>query len=258
MIAARAGQLTSAIRAFKAGNVGKLEQALRLNRQSDRRKVRRENGEIRVGSKTGANAWLELHFGWVPLCQDIFNAVQVLSSNPPANRVKATARYTELVKESFPPTTYPINWAGISGNAVYGALVQADVYVSNPNLALANQLGLVNPATVAWELVPFSFLVDWFYPVGAFLDSFSDLLGYKIEYPMTTTLRKVDFVQRNVDQPSASSSRRDQRLLQNAVRVKRTLGIPPYVLRTVPFKGFSVARGATAISLVIQQFLSLR
>jgi hypothetical protein len=31
-------------------------------------------------------------------------------------------------------------------------------------------LGLTNPLNVAWELVPFSFVVDWFIPIGSFFD----------------------------------------------------------------------------------------
>jgi hypothetical protein len=38
--------------------------------------------------------------------------------------------------------------------------------MSNPQLATINSLGLTNPIAVAWELVPFSFAVDWFLPVG--------------------------------------------------------------------------------------------
>jgi hypothetical protein len=30
-------------------------------------------------------------------------------------------------------------------------------------------VGLLNPATVAWELVPYSFIADWFVPVGDYL-----------------------------------------------------------------------------------------
>jgi hypothetical protein len=37
--------------------------------------------------------------------------------------------------------------------------------------------GLSNPLSVAWELVPWSFVVDWAYPVGTFLNNLDFDLG---------------------------------------------------------------------------------
>lgn len=33
------------------------------------------------------------------------------------------------------------------------------------------QLGLLNPEIVAWELLPFSFVADWFIPIGSYLEA---------------------------------------------------------------------------------------
>ncbi len=43
--------------------------------------------------------------------------------------------------------------------------------LSNPALQNLSQLGLTNPATVAWELTPWSFVIDWLIPIGNWLDS---------------------------------------------------------------------------------------
>lgn len=198
----------------------------------------------RDGPKAVANLWLEYHFGWEPLVQDIYQAVQVLSSNPPPIRVKATGKYSAQVAGDYH-----------NRNRVYTAraLVSANVFVSNPNLALANQLGIINPATVAWELVPFSFVVDWFIPVGRLLDSWTDLLGYGFQYAFYTVTRKTSDTRMNDDPKRGNLGS----ATFQAVNVARTLGIPSMRLVRPPFKGFSVARGATAIALVIQQFLSI-
>jgi len=47
------------------------------------------------------------------------------------------------------------------------------------NGALANlqSLGLVNPAEIAWEVLPWSFVVDWFIPVSNYIHSFSADFG---------------------------------------------------------------------------------
>lgn len=37
--------------------------------------------------------------------------------------------------------------------------------------------GLINPAVLAWELIPFSFVVDWFAPIGNTLDALDAGVG---------------------------------------------------------------------------------
>ena len=266
MIVLRAGQLLSAFKALKGGDVKKLERALQIDVDTQiarkarksfrgryaegRNRFRDEKvpfpDRVRRWSKDLSNLWLEYHFGWAPLLDDIHGACDVLKSNPPAQRVRATGKKDK--KEVIVAGQYA--WS-LSGTYKVKAAVAAQVYISNTNLALANQLGLVNPASIAWEVVPFSFLVDWFIPVGKFLESWTDMLGYTVRYPYNTLLREATSLQ-EYKQSSAS-----QGAVCSAVGMTRALGIPAFRLVRPPFNGFSVARGATAISLVIQQFLSL-
>jgi len=39
------------------------------------------------------------------------------------------------------------------------------------------QMGFTNPALIAWELTPWSFVIDWFLPVGNFISSLDATLG---------------------------------------------------------------------------------
>jgi hypothetical protein len=237
MIALRAGQLLTGIRAAKRGDLRALGRLFKPPKG------------FKPKAKAGANLWLEYHFGWSPLVNDIDSAIKVLASVPPSHKVRGRgSASTAMTVRSGNQTTYSEAKGTIRAFVECGG----EVFVSNPNLALANQLGLTNPATVAWELVPFSFLVDWFLPVGQFLNSFTDLLGYTVNYPYTTTKRVA----------TGSHDQHDGRYFAitriEAVNLNRVLSLPTYKLRTVPFEGFSVARAATAISLVIQQFLSIK
>jgi hypothetical protein len=130
-----------------------------------------------------ADLWLEFSFGWKPLAEDVYSAV-VLLQNP----IKAThvsARRTYGVAD-----VVDIGNASIGSHRVTTGtdvcLMRCDVTISNPNLYLANNLGLANPAEVIWELVPFSFAVDWFISVGTFLSSGSAWLGLTVTNPSTT------------------------------------------------------------------------
>jgi len=63
----------------------------------------------------------------------------------------------------------------VTFNTVYRTKVWYSVepsYLSN-----LSQMGLLNPAEVAWELTPWSFVVDWFVPVGNVLEALTARVG---------------------------------------------------------------------------------
>jgi hypothetical protein len=43
--------------------------------------------------------------------------------------------------------------------------------MDNPLLALFSQTGFTNPINLLWELIPFSFVADWFLPIGSYLEA---------------------------------------------------------------------------------------
>jgi hypothetical protein len=38
-------------------------------------------------------------------------------------------------------------------------------------LSTSRALGLLDPLTVVWEIIPYSFVVDWFLPIGSYLEN---------------------------------------------------------------------------------------
>jgi len=139
---------------------------------------------------TGSNfhqKWLELQYGWQPLYNDVYGAVSALHA---ADQNDAK-RYVVAVKGKVEKTStiyrnsYPLssgNFAHSHSQATIrtfeGAFVRLDYYLDNPFLASLAQLGITNPAEVVWERVPFSFVVDWFIPIGNYLSSMDAALGY--------------------------------------------------------------------------------
>jgi hypothetical protein len=49
--------------------------------------------------------------------------------------------------------------------------------VDNHLAAFLAQTGFTNPINLIWEVIPFSFVWDWFQPIGPWLESFSDFHG---------------------------------------------------------------------------------
>ena len=49
------------------------------------------------------------------------------------------------------------------------------VYEMTEQLSTPRSLGLTDPLSVAWELIPYSFVVDWFYPIGTYLENLNTI-----------------------------------------------------------------------------------
>lgn len=147
----------------------------------DPRQIRRDLYQARRRSKKrGAkvefeNLWLEYRYGWLPLLGSINSACELLSS----------PRKAPDFLSGFGKGTYAGWTTDMANHSAMKFYVTADLHViikgrlnvSNPDLHRLNQYGLLNPALVAWELVPFSFVIDWFVKVGDYLGSLSDWAG---------------------------------------------------------------------------------
>jgi len=80
--------------------------------------------------------------------------------------------------------------------------------VSDSLLRAAAKLGFTNPANVIWELVPFSFVVDWLLPIGDFLKGLTSTDGLEVKevYKTVFVKQKVFFSSYLQDQSSSSGT----------------------------------------------------
>jgi hypothetical protein len=242
MINARAIQLYQFVRAVKRGRFGDAAEILRL-----------PGPPKGVGkTKSAAQNFLEYNFGWAPLVGDIYSAVDVLGGQLKAPKVKARAGPVELVtKQTYPPPNF--SYGHFHTYRTY-VLYGCEVRISNKNVALYNQLGLINPLTVVWEIIPFSFVVDWFINVEQFLSTATDFLGLTIEKSYTTALTKTV----RIDALRATASPVIVYEQFDIVNMSRTLGISQPTIGIRPFKVPGWRRAASAVSLLTLQLKSLR
>jgi hypothetical protein len=128
-------------------------------------------------SKRLATHWLELQYGWKPLLQDAYGVANWLASHVADDRFhhRVTGRgvdgYTNVIPMNYPN---PEQVGRVKIRARIGLEYRLD---SQARAALA-QTGIDNPALLAWELLPFSFVVDWFYPVGNYLEALNSFAGF--------------------------------------------------------------------------------
>jgi hypothetical protein len=143
----------------------------------------------------------------------------------------------------------------LQGNTVITNRVIAQI--TNPNLFLANQLGLIDIA-LPWKLLPFSFVVDWFINVEQVLSSVTDWYGVSLIHPhrsvfLTGRRNFHSYSWSTAYLPGGGSTIVWGRSIvdQNSTEWARELGFSQPTLKVRPFKGFSVQRGVQAISLVL-------
>lgn len=213
----------------------------------------------RMTYKHYANAWLEFHFGWEPLVKDIYSSIDILGDYGKPYSKPIVVRAREELRVYYRNTPICSNgYIGIDSGFLRGYVVgkaSCRITVVNPNLYTANRLGLVNPAAVAWELVPFSFVVDWFVNVGDYISQFNDLLGVDVEQPCYSWYCKASgtMYSRYLWYCQEGQPEGEYFVAKEGSYFQRFVGMPEVKLGIRPFHRLSVTRAATAISLLLQQ-----
>jgi hypothetical protein len=254
MIGKRSLQLynfTRAIYRFRFADAAKALGVLQPKRLAEKRKA----------GKTAADLFLEFQFGWRPLIGDVTNAVKVLTEGLPAFRIKARARlnkvYSQNLRVSVGPGFDPRFHSFQDKNCAYdvGWALNARIRGTNPNTVLANELGLLNPAFAAWEVIPFSFVVDYFVNVGEWLNSFTDFAGFQLADVSRSEMQRATCTESNhwswenpPGYPGGSCTWTSDR-----VELHRSTGsLPGPSLSIRPPWTLSPARAATSVALLVQ------
>lgn len=200
MAADKVSRVFRAWSAVKKGKYHKARRALGLSSRNPR-------------SKQASGQWLELVYGWLPLIGDVHT---LLNFNPFAgDHIAASA--TESVVYT--------GWLGATVQSKTRIEIGAQVSVTDPMVGFANQAGLLNPMLVAWELMPFSFVIDWFLPVGNHLDYLTALCGLDVSdgYISTKNVRDI-----YMSKPSSSGLNisAHEETFSRSLFTKNSLGVP--------------------------------
>ncbi len=138
---------------------------------------RHVNGDMYGQARIPADLWLQYQYGLRPLMQDVFDtaleAVRYVDTS--LNLIETSVRkpFGGDIKHNWLITgTSPNVFNGIRG--CKGARIcKISAQLQNDALASSNvsRFTSMNPASIAWELIPYSFVVDWFVDVGSYLRS---------------------------------------------------------------------------------------
>lgn len=201
--------------------------------------------------KTASAAWLQLSFGWLPLLSDIKGLID--TSVKDWNFKSPTLSVVRRVKRSYP--LLEGTPADLVSSGSSSGLVEVKLYytIDDPTMLVLNSLGLINPLSIGWELVPFSFVLDWFIPVGTYIRNLSGYAGIKYiggyelhrrETDMLTSYDRYEF-------GSTVGVRPSYRVVNKCWK-RYALLTPPKPQLYVDL-GFSNRRAITALALIEQQ-----
>lgn len=144
--------------------------------------------------KDAAGKYLEYIFGWVPLYEDIVAAcTSIIHGATPPEYVAGSHRARHEIKEVSSSNGVRTTIAGYTELRVKQVV---GVRIQNPNLWLAERAGLLNLATVAWDVVPWSFVVNMFVNVNALVQQITDYAGLAFENSSVTRFSETRYTVR--------------------------------------------------------------
>lgn len=132
-----------------------------------------------------AREYLTYVYGLKPLMQDVYGLSELMKSqSKPPLLLKAVGKAARSESGGTVGTN-------VTGSRTIGFVeaqketqkvkctLWARLDENSNGLRTLNQLGLANPISLAWDLMSYSFVVDWFVPVGPVLSALSARFGLK-------------------------------------------------------------------------------
>lgn len=153
-------------------------------------------------SKAGkfADAWLALQYCWRPLLEDVWQLSQAIAfyRAPPQRCVfRANASFKSAGSAKMSPVNYPSLYIPWALDQRYRIKV-----TFRESLSVARSLGLTDPLSVAWEVMPFSFVVDWFVPVGSFLSALGTVGGISFDSVVQSNFEQTWLAKSGISTPN--------------------------------------------------------
>lgn len=183
MVAQAAERMVLMARALKRGQWGDF---VKYSHPSNRTRLQNRTLRTKFGKayarnprEAAANYWLEFRYGWLPFMVDVHNAVDTLmdtAERPDSLESSVSATHKPTVRTTI--STDVRTFADGTNCQVFATIEAQEIesYRATWRYSMRagdvpGRFGLLNPLEVVWELVPLSFVVDWFLPVNYYLSA---------------------------------------------------------------------------------------
>lgn len=127
--------------------------------------------------------WLEMSYAVRPAIDDVFSAVEAfeaLSRGPRrvTYKVSRTRSYQNTIESTW------------TVGSICGKARRTYTYEAYEELSFLRQVGLGNPASIVWERIPWSFVIDWFIPIGTYLELIGQIPFLKGRFLRTSSIEE--------------------------------------------------------------------
>lgn len=140
-----------------------------------KRKLRNRRDLLRLF----AELWLEYSFGWVPLMMDLENALEAFTRKVNGMELLEgkSSQSVSLDDSEVLTTNNASNTVTttniLTGNRIYRGHAYGTAEGGRQRISF-------DPLTSTWELMPWSFVIDYFLDVGSWLQAYSPFSGAKV------------------------------------------------------------------------------
>lgn len=131
--------------------------------------------------KRWASKWLEYQYGWHPLLMDIYGIIDntYKAARNGGMRVDVRASEPSNINRVISPSSFGYGTEHQKYRRNARARIVMDFELHDDVLQAAGDWSSLNPASIAWEILPYSFVVDWFYDIGGYLRNMESAILYR-------------------------------------------------------------------------------
>lgn len=136
----------------------------------------------RGASRHVADGWLQFQYGWKPLFGDLYGAA-VESTNVVLNLLKKVRGYSSrsLWDQVSEPGLFADGVFKVKRNMSGKASCTIQCEIELPGFSW-DRFSSLNPSSLAWEVIPYSFVIDWVVNIGQFLRAFETACTYNARF----------------------------------------------------------------------------
>jgi len=174
--------LAAACRYCRLGQWGPMVRS--LARSYSGPKKDREKWQRAMNKGDLAAALLAVRYGWTPMLNDVLEACKAFDALMGGKSLTFRASYKTGGSTKYGCT----NSNGVvTAEDVFRCHLKATL---KEKVSMTRSLGLLNPIPTIYERIPFSFVLDWFIPVGTYLQEWAFFNGLEARYTETLVVER--------------------------------------------------------------------
>lgn len=263
LLADRSAKIANGLEAFLAGKPGSaVRSALKIPRLSEHPEKWNVAKYLRNPSEA-AQLWLEYRYGWMPIVYDMIDHLKASDDYLHRHRPRSTSRGFDVRTDTSITNTEIVNNGGNTKLNLQTMRKETCVsrsgvmYESTNDVASSlDRYGLLDLPAAAWEIVPYSFVVDWFTNVGDWITAMTPKIGVNTLAAFSTQRVELEEIRKITSQTYSAGSSWDDTPLVGSMDTRKIITFVRTPEATLPLHpsvdvNVTTKRAIDAISLLV-------